>query len=207
MNQALKIAADSENEPLNWRQKAFARELGVAIAKGGRDEDLVCAYAAVGYKPNRGNARRLASDPRIRKLAEGACAEALYQAGLNIQYLQAKALELLHASPTKIFRAIKAYQAVERSVGDKPPAEAQAELDAALDAVTWPLSEFKIDKDGIIAIKLPDKKALIEMLAKQLGVGQDTNVNVGLSLEELVLKSYQAGEEAKDVTPKKTEAA
>jgi len=71
------------------------------------------------------------------------------------------------------------------------------EQQTALDEATWALSEFKIDKDGVIAIKLPDKKSIIEMLAKQLGVGRDdgTNVNVGVSFEQLVQQSIQQPEQ------------
>jgi hypothetical protein len=163
--------------PLNPRQKAFARELGIAMARG--DRDFTKAFAAAGYAPDRGNAARLAADPRVKAIAEKACEEALRLAGLHIGYLQAKALELLHASATKIFRSIKAHQALH-SPSITP--EQMAGFDAALDEITWPLSEFKIDKDGVIAVKLPDKKSIIEMLAKQLGVGKDdseTTVNSG----------------------------
>lgn len=179
-----------QEKPLNRQQLAFARELGVAIAKGGRDADLVVAYEAAGYAPERGNARRLAADPRVRKIADEACQEALRLSGLHIGYLQARALELLHASPTKIHRTIVMHQAALKTASITP--EQLAAFDAELDAVTWPLTEFKIDKDGIISIKLPDKKALIEMLAKQLGHGKDdpANVNVDVTLEQLIAASY-----------------
>ena len=186
-------------EPLNERQKVFARELGIARASGGRDEDLTRAYESAGYKPDRGNARRLAADPRVKAIADEACAQALELAGLHIQYLQAKALELLHASPTKIFRTIKQHQDAVRS--DELTPEQRAEIDSVLDSVTWPLTEFKIDKDGIIAIKLPDKKGILEMLSKQLGYGKDSgnNLAVALSLGDLVnasLKKPQTSEAA-----------
>jgi hypothetical protein len=189
------LEADNSEKPLSPQQLAFARYLGIAIAKGGRDAELVEAYVAAGYAANRGNARRLAADPRVKAIAEKACADELEVIGLRIGYLQAKALELLHASPTEIFRAIKLHQAAQ--FNPDISAEKKAELDLVLDKITWPLTEFKIDKDGVIAIKLPDKKALIEMLAKQLGVGKDDNsVNVGVTLEALVAQSLQAKERA-----------
>lgn len=180
MSQDTTVAAP-ELEPLNARQLAFARELGVAIAEGKRD--YAEAYEKAGYSGHRGNAARLAADPRIKKIADDACSEALRLAGLHIGYLQARALELLHASPTKIHRTIMMHQAALKTATITP--EQLAAFDAELDAVTWPLTEFKIDKDGIISIKLPDKKALIEMLAKQLGHGKDEpgNVNVGVSFQ------------------------
>ena len=190
-------AIEADAEPLNSKQLAFARELGVIRARGGRDDDLVQAYQGAGYAPDRGNARRLAADPRVKAIADKACADALERAGLHIQYLQAKALEMLHASPTKIFRAIRAYQTIKTSSDISP--EQLAEVEQALDDITWPLNEFKIDKDGIVAIKLPDKKGIIEMLAKQLGVGKDdTSTNVNVSLEALIAQSYKTADAKSD---------
>jgi hypothetical protein len=194
---------DSEN-PLNARQLAFARELGIAWANGGRDAELTKAYAAAGFKPDRGNARRLAADPRVKSIAQVACREALERAGLHIEYLQAKALEMLHSSPTKVFRSISKFIKVdEYSSGEnvllrfRLRDDLSADEEAELDSAAWPLSEFKIDKDGILAIKLPDKKAIIEMLAKQLGVGKDDNqTNVSVTLESLVAASMQPKEDA-----------
>lgn len=188
-----------EIEPLNARQLAFARELGVAIAKGGRDDDLMAAYQAAGYAPNRGNARRLAADPRVKKIADEACQESLRLAGLHIGYLQAKALELLHASPTAIHRTIARFiEVIENDEGEAVFVRFRKDLTpeelTELDAVTWPLSEFKIDKDCVVTVKLPDKKGLIEMLAKQLGHGKDdpANVIVDVTLEQMIAASYQA---------------
>ena len=139
------------------------------MAGGGRDDDLVKAYEAAGYAPDRGNARRLAADPRVKVIADEACAEALRLAGLHIGYLQAKALELLHTSPTKLYHAIaKCLDDDGKLRGDLSEDE-RAELDAA----TWPLSKLKC---GDISIEIADKKSIIEMLAKQLGVGKDEAV-------------------------------
>lgn len=186
-----------QEKPLNRQQLAFARELGVAIAKGGRDDDLVVAYKAAGYAPDRGNARRLAADPRVKKIADEACQESLRLAGLHIGYLQAKALELLHASPTAIHRTIARFiEVIENDEGEAVFVRFRKDLTpeelTELDAVTWPLSEFKIDKDCVVTVKLPDKKALIEMLAKQLGHGKDdpANVNVDVTLEQMIAASY-----------------
>lgn len=189
-----------EDAPLSPKQLAFARELGPALARGGRDDDLIAAYEAAGYKPDRGNARRLAADPRVRKIAEEALAEANRLSGLHIGYLQAKALELLQASATRIHRALSKTVTGEIGADDKGnlifhprlrddlTEDEQAEIDAA----TWALSEFKIDEKGVITVKLPDKKALIEMLSKQLGVGKDDNsTTVNLSLEQLIAQSMQ----------------
>ncbi len=176
----------------------FARELGLAIAKGGRDDDLIDAYTAAGYAPDRGNARRLAADPRVRAIADHACEEALRLAGLHIGYLQAKALELLHANPMRIHRNLAKFMTAE-VYGEDPNTVVRLQMradltpdeEAVLDSVTWPMSKFKIDKDGVISIELPDKKGIIEMLAKQLGVGKDDagDVNVNVGLEALVMQS------------------
>ena len=191
------LTLDDSAEPLNPRQRAFARELGVAMARG--DRDYTAAYAAVGYTADRGNAARLAADPRVKAIAEEICAEQLRLAGLHIAYLQAKALELLHASPTKMHRILsKAMTADIYETEHGPIAHPRLrddltpEEEAEIDAATWALSEFKIDKDGVITVKVPDKKGLIEMLAKQLGVGkEDSSVNVDVSLEALVQQSIQ----------------
>ena len=85
---------------------------------------------------------------------------------------------------------------MEASRAEDVTPEQRAEIEAELDIATWPLSEFKIDKDGIIAIKLPDKKGIIEMLAKQLGVGKEDNqMNVAVTLEQLVAQSLRPKEE------------
>lgn len=183
----MSLELESVAKPLNPRQKAFARELGVAIAEGKRD--FTEPYAKAGFSAHRGNAARLAADPRIKAVVDEVCAEQLRLAGLHIGYLQAKALELLHASPTAIHRKIASFiELIEDGEGDALYARFRKDLTpeeaAELDAVTWPLTEFKIDKDGVVTIKLPDKKSLIEMLAKQLGVGKDdpANVNVGVQV-------------------------
>jgi hypothetical protein len=200
MTQAIEAPS---NEPLNMRQLAFARELGVALAAGGRDAEILKAYEAAGYSSDRGNARRLAADPRVKAIALTECRAALERAGLHIEYLQSKALEILGASPTKVFRSISKFIAVERygtgeneivrfRLRDDLTPDEESELDSA----AWPLSEFKIDQNGMITIKLPDKKAIIEMLAKQLGVGKDDNsVNVSMSLENLVAASMAPAKE------------
>jgi len=198
------VIASEIDEPLNQRQLAFARELGVALAQGGRDAEILKAYQAAGYASDRGNARRLAADPRVKAIALKECREALERAGLHIEYLQAKALEMLQSSPTKVFRAISKFVKVEEyGSGDnllvrfRLRDDLSPDEEAELDSAAWPLSEFKIDQNGMIAIKLPDKKAIIEMLSKQLGVGKDDNqVNVGISLEQLVGASMTKQESA-----------
>jgi hypothetical protein len=181
-------------KPLNRQQKAFARELGVVFAGGGKNGDILAAYEKAGYAPDYRNAVRLASDPRIRELAETACKEALRLSGLHIGYLQAKALELLHASPTAIHRRISKFMTTDieqteqgsvshpRLRSDMTPEEC-----AELDAATWSLSKFKINEKGVLDIEVPDKKAIIDMLSKQLGVGkEETNVNVAVGVRFVI---------------------
>jgi hypothetical protein len=181
-----------QEKPLNRQQLAFARELGVAIAAGGRDEELVKAYERAGYAPDRGNARRLAADPRIKAIADEACKEALRLAGLHIGYLQAKTLEMFHMPPTKIYRVIQKFMKDGELRMDLTEAE-QIELDSAC----WMMSKFSISDKGVITIEIPDKKSLSEMLAKQLGHGKDdpANVNVDVTLEQMIAASYQVREE------------
>jgi hypothetical protein len=191
---------DSREKPLNPRQIAFARALALATARG--DRDFTAAYAEAGYAADRGNAARLAADPRIKAIADEQLRDALERNGLKVEYLQAKALELLHTSPTEVHRVITRFLIAEEH-GDGEHAVVRFRLRddlsdedrRLLDRATWPLTEFKIDKDGIVAIKVPDKKAIIEMLCKQLGVGKDEGVNVAVSLETLIAQSMQPREE------------
>jgi hypothetical protein len=174
-----------ENAPLSAKQRLFARELGVAIAQGGRDEHLVKAYQSAGYAPHRGNARRLAADPRVRAIADEACAEALRLAGLHIGYLQAKALEMLHLSPARVLLAVR------KCLDDEGVLRrdlAEQEI-ANLEAATWALSKLRI---GDVNVEIGDKKSIIEMLAKQLGVGKDNSTTtVEVSLEQLIAQSMR----------------
>ncbi len=151
-----------EKEPLNRKQIAFAERLGIAWAEGKRNfEDI---YEEVGYKRHRGNSARLAADPRVIEIAQKACGEANRLNGLYIGYLQAKALSMLEANALVIHAKIR--EAVIKDLAHEEWTPAQR---AELEAVTWPLSKFKIDKDGVISVELPDKKGVIEMLAKMLG--------------------------------------
>lgn len=149
-------------KPLNPKQKAFARELGVALASG--DRTFEGAYVKAGYRRNRGNAARLATDPRVRIIADEAAAEALKHSGLHLAYLQAKLLEMVHANVYDVHR--KVAMALRRPEGEMTLAE-----EAALLAATWPLSEMAVDKDGALRVKLPDKKQLIETVLKTMPGG------------------------------------
>lgn len=179
-----------EDKPLSHKQRNFARELGIAIASGGRDADLVRAYEAAGYASDRGNARRLAADPRIKAIADQTCAEALRIAGLHVGYLQAQALRMLHLSPARVLLAIQKCLDHEGNLRDDLTAEEVAQLEAD----TWALSKLRI---GDINVEIADKKAIIEMLAKQLGAGKEENTTtVAVTLEQLVAQSMTPKENA-----------
>lgn len=191
MNQVLQNVQELEQpreKPLNPRQVAFARELGIARAEGKRD--YTAEYAKVGFKPNRGNAARLASDPRVKAIADQMAQSALEAAGLHISYLQAKSMQLLDTSIGAIFLSIRDYMDEEVVIQEgKEPAVVYRlkynltdEERADFEAKTWALSDFKIDDKGVISLKLPDKKGIIEMLAKQLGVGLDSRGNTNLNV-------------------------
>lgn len=158
---------EDHRKPLNARQKAFGRELGVAIAQGNRD--FTAAYEAAGYAPHRGNAARLAANPQVRAIADEACAKALTLSGLHIGYLQARGLHLLDATATSITRRIAACLMQDPTTGAIRMKDLTPEQEAELDAATWATSKLKIDKDGVISIEIPDKKSVIEMLARMLG--------------------------------------
>jgi hypothetical protein len=179
------VTTPNDQAPLKPRQKAFARELGIAIANGGRDQDVVRAYEAAGYRADRGNARRLAADPRVKAIADEACAEALRLAGLHIGYLQAKALEMLNLSPVRVLLAIRKCLNAEGVLRRDLSEEEVAQLEAA----TWALSKSRI---GDVNVEIGDKKSIIEMLAKQTGAGkEEASVNVSMTLEQLVAQSMR----------------
>lgn len=185
-----------EGRPLNAKQKAFALGLGVAWASC--DTDFLKPYVDAGYKEDRGNACRLASDPRVIAVAESVCGEQLRLHGVHIGYLQAKAMKLLEASTTHMQREIA--RLIERDPLTGEPSlrsDLTPEELAEIDAATWPLSKLKI---GDIAVELPDKKGITEMLAKQLGVGKDdgTNVNV-LTAIQVITGVPRAPDEAANV--------
>lgn len=170
----------NDDKPLTARQREFARELGIAWARGQRN--YVDIYEKCGYKPDRGNATRLAQNPKVRAIAEEACAQANRLNGLYVGYLQAKALQMLDANALAIHRRI----AASLKSGELTP-DQEAELDAA----TWPLSKFKIDKDGLITIELPDKKGLIEMLARMLGTLSDPTAEAITGLGDRLDRAIQ----------------
>lgn len=176
-------------EPLNRKQIAFAERLGIAWAEGKRNfEDI---YEEVGYKRHRGNSARLAADPRVIDIAQKACAEANRLNGLYIGYLQAKALSMLEANALVIHQKIAEFASRKVDAPSLTP-----EQQANLEAVTWPLSKFKIDKDGVISVELPDKKGLIEMLAKMLGNMPDETAEaitgLGDRLDRAISRTSQA---------------
>lgn len=156
-----------QSKPLNARQKVFGRELGVAMAAGSRNFEA--AYETAGYARHRGNAARLAANPEVTKIADEACAKALRLSGLHIGYLQAKGLSLLDATATNIQRRIAKHLIRDATTGIVKFGALTEDDEAELDAATWAVSKLKIDKDGVIAIEIPDKKGLIEMLAKMIG--------------------------------------
>lgn len=193
MSQTTEKIQESD-KPLNARQKLFAQELGLARASG--DKNYIQAYENAGFKKHRGNAMRLASDPRVVRIADELCRDALKRNGLQIEYLQAKALQLLDRSVGGVLLDIRSYMKVEVIPGDdeNPPAivyrlrtDLSEDERAEFEAKTWCLNDLKIDDKGVITLKMPDKKSIIEMLAKQLGVGNDKqDVNVSVTLEALV---------------------
>jgi len=131
----------TDQQPLNPRQKAFARELGVAWANGKRDFSE--AYEAAGYKRDRGNAARLAKDPRVEAIANQVAAEAVKLAGVNLAYLQAKLLLVAQADPLSV-------------VGQDEDGTLKAKtLDELTSTERAAISEMKIE-DGKVTLKTTD---------------------------------------------------
>jgi hypothetical protein len=179
-----------ESRPLNPRQRAFARELGIELAQGKRSfED---AYERAGFRRHRGNAARLAANDQVRAIAEQECTKALRLAGVHIGYLQAKALQLLECNALQIRRAL-VMNGLDRDpktglLSDRVLTEEQ-ELQLYSD--TWAASEVKISADGSVTVKVPDKKGVIEMLAKMLGSMPDPTADAIGGLGERLDRAIQ----------------
>lgn len=69
--------AEAVTKPLNSRQRQFALELATG-------EKPLEAQAKAGFKPHRGNAARLAADPRVQAIVEVAGMEAARLAGVHL---------------------------------------------------------------------------------------------------------------------------
>lgn len=152
--------------PLNPRQKKFGVELGVALAGG--DRNFAAAYAKAGYKSDRGNAARLAADPRVKAVADEVAQEAVRLSGLHLAYLQAKGLQLLEANVLQLQRRVVGALERDQATGMLRHKDLAPDDETALFASTWALSEIKIDADGAATFKIPDKKGVIEMLFKTM---------------------------------------
>jgi len=74
MSQAAPLTAA---KPLNYRQRRFAEELAVC-------SNAIEAQAKAGFKPHRGNAARLAADPRVQAVVETAAMQAAKLAGVHL---------------------------------------------------------------------------------------------------------------------------
>ncbi|MES2671603.1 MAG: terminase small subunit [Pseudomonadota bacterium] len=69
--------AEAVQKPLNPRQRQFALELATG-------EKPLDAQEKAGFKPHRGNAARLAADPRVQAIVETAGMEAARLAGVHL---------------------------------------------------------------------------------------------------------------------------
>lgn len=148
----------AQQKPLNERQKRFGRELGLALAAGERLED---AYEKAGFRRHRGNAYRLASDPRIQKIADDVAEEALKLNGLHLAYLQAKML--------KMFQMNASHTLFERVRGRLRVKDLTDEKVVPFDA-SWAVTKFKFDGETgeLTDIEVPDKNTIFNTLIKTM---------------------------------------
>ena len=172
----------------NARQERFAQ----AIAKGATQTD---AAIKAGYKNPKGNAHRIMENEdvkaRIAELAEKIAERTV----VSVERLVKEAARLAYSNVTDIV----SFKGKTLTLKDS------AEL---TDDITAAISEVSKTKDGI-KIKLHSKQAALELLARHKGMFRgNLNLNVTLSLSDLVLASYQPPElpapEMKTVEGKET---
>jgi hypothetical protein len=186
------MSQDRKTEPLNARQRAFGRELGIAWADGRRD--FSDAYAKAGYKPHRGNAARLADDPRVQKIAEEVASIAVKLSGVNLAYLQASALKLLEANVVELHRIIGDVLIFDREAGAYRVKELTDEQRAQLERQAWAMSKLKL---GDVTVEITDKRSIIETLLKTVPNGvkdplADALTGIGDRLDRAVQRAATA---------------
>jgi hypothetical protein len=158
----------SKGNPLSARQSAFACELGIELAEGRRN--FTAAYIRAGYTAGpaaRGNAARLARDPRIWEVVDKVAREAVRLSGVHLAYLQAKALQLLETNVLDVHRRVAESMEYDPESEMVRPRDLTAEQKAELYAATWAMSEVRTS-DGLIAVKIPDKRGTLELLLKTI---------------------------------------
>lgn len=170
----------------NARHELFAQE----VAKGSTIE---AAYAAAGYAPSRKNAGRI-------KAIEGVAA--------RILEIQRRAADRAEASVERILKEQMrlGYSNVTDVLSFTGKKVTLKSSDQLSEDVTAAISEVRQTKDGV-QIKFHDKNRALEALARHKGMYRENiNLNVTLSLLDLVNASYPAPEQPKVIEHKDDEA-
>lgn len=160
----------------NVRHELFAQ----AIAK---QQTAEAAYISAGFTPNRGNATRLKQKESIIKRVAEIQERAARRSGITIDRITEELAKIGFANITEALKFN----------GKKVTLTDSDKLDPD---VTAAISEVRQTKDGI-AIKFHDKRAALVDLGKHFGYfKENVNLNVTLSLSDLVLASYQPAQES-----------
>lgn len=135
---------------LNARQRAFARELPFATPEE--------AMRLAGYKPHRGNAARLASDPLIVEEFERISVEAARAAGVHLGRVLIEQAKLAYSDMRNYFERVPDTTRVR--FGD---------LLAMPSAITAAIAHVKLREDGTVEeFKLHDKAGPLRDLKKHV---------------------------------------
>jgi Terminase small subunit len=171
------------------RRDGGAPELGSLPLKNPKHEKLAREFAsgtsmneawrAIGYDPEKNNnAWRTFQRPEIRSRVEYLRAEFNKMAGISLAALQARWLRFADANLISFFEADECGKMRMRDLTKLPR------------AITAPISELNIDKDGGIKLKLVDKLHALDSLAKTIGAfAPENDPGRGMTLEELVTAS------------------
>jgi Terminase small subunit len=171
------------------RRDGGASELGSLPLKNPKHEKLAREYAAgasmadawraIGYDPEKNNnAWRTFQRPEIQSRVEYLRAEFNKMAGISLAALQARYLRFADANVLRFFEADERGEMRLRDLTKLPS------------AITGPITELNVDKDGGIKLKLVDKLHALDSLAKTIGAfASEKDPGRGVTLEELVQQS------------------
>jgi hypothetical protein len=156
----------------NPKHEKLAREYAAGAS-------MADAWRAIGYDPGKSNnAWRTFQRPEIQSRVENLRAEFNKMAGVSLAALQARWLRFADANLVSFFEA------------DERGAIRVRDLTKLPRAITAPISELNIDKDGGIKIKIVDRLHALDSLAKTIGAFvPETDPDRGLTLEEVVRQS------------------
>ena len=158
----------------NPQHEKLAREYAAGASKAE-------AWRTIGRDPAIGNQSRTFQRPDILARVEHLRGAFNRMAGISLAALQARLLRMADANVVELFEA------------DKRGALRLRDLTTLPAAVTAPITELTIDKDGAVKVKCADKLHAIDSLIKTVGgfAPENSDGAKGTTLEDLVRASME----------------